>query len=48
MSFLVTAAFNLDSEVKNRMLEMTSTQEAYRGFAESSLKRSTRWKRTQK
>jgi len=27
MSFLVTAAFNLDSEVKNRMLEMTSTQE---------------------
>jgi Lon protease-like protein len=27
MSFLVTAAFNLDSEVKNRMLEITSTQE---------------------
>src|SRR5688572_13518511 len=27
LSFLVTAAFNLDSEVKYRMLEMTSTQE---------------------
>ena len=27
LSFLVTAAFNLDSEVKYRMLEITSTQE---------------------
>jgi hypothetical protein len=27
LSFLVTAAFNLDSEVKTGLLEMTSTQE---------------------